>query len=287
MPVERVMRNQTEGHIRYSQPRRSKGKGLALIIAAIILAAILAVLLFELTDDLRFWFLGGAAVFLGASWMIDVGRRMRTVDGWELMKTDPRPPVIYLRPFQEDDRRTYDAPVGHRQGGKTVPAATGSPATRERAIARQLGQIGPFIAVGKPGDSLAPLGAARIYVSDDEWRSVVTSLVNRAAAVILQPEATPGTLWELILVGRSIDLRRVLLLVPDPAVRPLGFGRIRELADSALAVTLPDANECPACDAFMFEERRQPLPVRLKSAAALNPFVLQASQLGELKAGPS
>jgi len=213
MPAKRVVRNQIEAHRPLGQPRRSKSKGLALIIAAIILATILAILLFEITDDLRFWLLGGAAVFLGASWMIDVGRRMRTLDGWELMRDDPRPPVIFLRPFQEDDRRTYDAPVGRRQGGETVPAATGAPATRERAIARQLGQIGPFVAVGKPGDSLAPLGAARIYVADAEWQSVVTSLVNRAAAIILQPEATPGTLWELLLVGHAADLRRVLLLV--------------------------------------------------------------------------
>jgi hypothetical protein len=286
MPADQPIRDRIESRRAARQPRRSKAKGLALIIAALILAAIFAVLLFTLSDDLRFWIIGGTGLFLGASWMIDVGRRMRTLDGWELLRNDPRPPVLYLRPFQEDNRRTYSAPVGPRQGGESVPSATGTPATRERAIARQLSRIGPFVAVGKPGDSLAPLGAARIYVTDDQWQSVVTSLVKQAAAIILQPEVSPGALWELVLVGRSVDPRRVLLLVPDPFVRPLGFARIRELADTALAVTLPPAGECPACDAFIFDERRQPLSVTLKSAAALNPFVLQVLQLAKPKVGP-
>jgi hypothetical protein len=249
--------------------------GMALIIVAPILAVALFLVILEYADDDRFVIYGAVFLGAGAYWMINVGRRMRAVDGWELLRSDPRPPVVYLRPFQEDQRRRYHDPVGDRQGGENAGPNSSTQATREPKIARQITRIGPFVAVGKPGDSLAPLGAARIYVSDDEWQETVTSLVRRAAAVVLQPEASPGTFWEVDLVGQIVDMRRVLLLVPDPVLRPLGFARVRELIAQALSVSLPLPGEGVACDAFMFDALGRPLPIVFKSSKALKPFVQQ------------
>lgn len=113
-------------------------------------------------------------------------------------------------------------------------------------------KTGPFVSVGKPGERLATFGAARLYVKDDYWQTVVRSLVSRAAAVVLQPGATPGTNWEINLVLSSFDLKRVLLLVPNPASQPLAYETTRNLMNTILPVPLP--NNPGACSAFVFDD---------------------------------
>ena len=195
------------------------------------------------------------------------------------MSRDTRPPVLYLRPFFEDGRMIYDAPVGRRQGGVGNGASAKRSASHEREIARVLAGIGPLVAIGKPGDSVAPFGAARVYIGDDAWQQTVLLLIKRAAIVILQPEATQGTWWELNAVASTIDLRRVLLLVPDPTLRPLGYGRIRQLTAQVLPVPLPESND--KCDAFMFDAQRRPVPIVLSSSPerAFQPFLTQVRAL--------
>jgi hypothetical protein len=141
-------------------------------------------------------------------------------------------------------------------------------------------QIGPFLAVGKPGERLAPLGAARLYVHDDEWQQTVVSLVEKAAAVVLQPEMSRGAVWEVELVGQKVDPRRLLLLVPNPGLRPLAFARVRVLTAELLRIALP--GDCQSCEAFMFDQDRKPVPLSLKRrpGRSLMPFVRQVQQLG-------
>src|SRR5207253_2243724 len=130
------------------------------------------------------------------------------------------------------------------------------PASREGRLARALKPIGPFVAVGAPGDALAPLGAARLYLADEEWQRKVEALVKGAAAIVLVPEATQGARWEVTKVARWVDPRRVLVIVPNPAQRPLGYARIQALTAESLPVPLP--RDCAAVDAFMFDAKGRP-----------------------------
>ena len=43
-----------------------------------------------------------------------------------------------------------------------------------------LGGVGPVLAIGRPGEKLAHLGAARLYVSDDDWQNVAHRLMASA-----------------------------------------------------------------------------------------------------------
>ena len=45
--------------------------------------------------------------------------------------------------------------------------------TPEQELADILEHVGPVVAVGKPGEPLPELGAARLYVSHDEWQGKV------------------------------------------------------------------------------------------------------------------
>ena len=54
-----------------------------------------------------------------------------------------------------------------------------------------------MIAIGKPGERLPQLGAARLYVGDDEWRTVVGKLINDAALVVIRAGDTANLWWEV------------------------------------------------------------------------------------------
>ena len=99
-------------------------------------------------------------------------------------------------------------------------------------------------------------------MGEDETIEELKSLVRRASAIVVQPELDFGRLWEAVLVSTPVDLSRLLLLVPNPAVRPLRYVRIRDLVRERLGVEAPAQERCPPCDAFLFEGGK-PVPIVL------------------------
>ena len=53
------------------------------------------------------------------------------------------------------------------------------PRTPEEELAGILRCFGPFVAIGRPGEEVSEIGAARMYVEDDDWEVVVSDLLNR------------------------------------------------------------------------------------------------------------
>ena len=104
--------------------------------------------------------------------------------------------------------------------------------------------FGPFIAIGRPGDRLCPLGAARLYVSNEEWKAKVELLVRNAAAVVLLPDKTPGMQWELRFVASVVERLRLLIIVPNRSKRPFGYARVSALVYENLN---PFSRQMPEC----------------------------------------
>jgi hypothetical protein len=250
---------------RKGQPFRSRTLGTLLVVVSPVLAVVLFLMLLSLQlEDFRFTLYGFAFLVVGVYYGVLTGRRLRAPDAASLMKRDPRPPLVFLRPFNEDRRVVTPGPLGTRQGGVAPGENKGRKTAIEVTLACLLHDFGPFIAVGRPGEALVTLGAARAYVSDDEWKEAVWGMIQRAGAVILQPEASAGTLWEAEQVARIVDRKRLLLIVPDPTVRPLRYARIRDVVQEQLGVTLPITEDCPPCDAFYFDGSGNPEPLRLE-----------------------
>jgi hypothetical protein len=227
-------------------------------------------------------------LFYGAGHVLMVGRRMRLVDGVRLLERDRRAPIVFLRSFFEDYREASSHPVGDISGGQVkqdfghakigaVDLSFRKRATQELRLDRLMRALGPFVAIGRPSDRLAPRGAARIYVDDEHWQGAVRGLIGVARAIVIQPEDTPGTFWELQTVAAQADLRRVLMLVPDPKNRPLAYTRVRDLTANLLPTPLPP--QPGSCDAIMFDAAGRPSPLLLK--AGLQPFLTQLRQLKE------
>jgi hypothetical protein len=127
---------------------------------------------------------------------------------------DPRPPMLFLRSFQDDKTKL-----------KARVRLAGLPAMQqlrlEEAIELMLSGLGPFLAVGEPGEGLPQLGAARVYLAEDEWQNAVLAWIRGSSLIIMLAGPTPWIKWETqnILQHRRLD--RLVLLVP-PGRKPPG-----------------------------------------------------------------
>ncbi len=199
-----------------------KFSGIALMIAAFAGAALLAIVN---DGSIPRWAPGALAAALGVpgAALYRRGRKHFAVSARELLERDPRPPVIYLRSFQADKEAAaaVTSPVLAGPFALLHPIETWSrlfetfdSRTEEELLVEALGQVGPVVAIGKPGEKLPELGAARTYVSDAEWQTTVRDLFGRAALAVLRIGQTPGFYWEVEHSAKSLDPRRLVLLVP-------------------------------------------------------------------------
>jgi len=153
---------------------------------------------------------------LRSGWKYDV------VSAEQLLASDPRPPVAYLRSFEaaseirlRSDRfwsRTATTLFGY--------AVTFSP---EQELAEILNYVGPVIAIGRPGEPLPELGAARLYVDDADWKAKVMDMMTRSRLVIIRAGSTPSLEWEIDQAMKRVPRRRVLFVSLGDANRTAAF----------------------------------------------------------------
>ncbi len=145
----------------------------------------------------------------------DAAQRHTVPFGPDVIARDPRPPILFLRSFADDQRITRE----------------------ERHLEQIFKPAGPFVAIGRPGDDLPPLGAARFYVHDHEWKDFAQKLMHDAALVLLMAGRTEGLAWELQTCRQTVDPRKVVLVIPND--RP-AYEAFREHAQSQFDMQLPD-----------------------------------------------
>ena len=154
------------------------------------------------------------------------GRKQRAARAADAMSRDPRPPVLYLRSFVDDEV----VAEAHIVKGFIQLS------TEEEQFARAFDRIGPFIAIGDPREGLPDLGAVRLYVGDASWQQRVEDLLAHARLVVIRLSATEGLLWELQAAIARSDPNRLLLLVPGGRER---YASIADIANRWLPKPLP------------------------------------------------
>jgi TM2 domain-containing membrane protein YozV len=139
----------------------------------------------------------------------------------EVLRDDPRPPVVYLRSFGIDDE------IVSTGGGRFARLwnllqymAAASP---EQELAWILARVGPVVAIGKPGERLPQLGAARLYVDDDRWRETIDGLMTRSALVVVRAGNTPNLWWEIEQAMARQPPERLIVVALGPEERWLEF----------------------------------------------------------------
>lgn len=220
-------------------PRTSARSALGLRIAVIGIFVGLFILSFFLHLS-TFWtfvlLFIGIAITVGLLQLWLRARKFAAPSAEQVLAADTRPPVIYLRSFQADAATSGPVMSGPPGWVLLFPKEI---ATEEELLARTLNDFGPVVTIGKPGEDLRQLGAARMYVSDQEWQEKVSSLVGNARLVVLRLGQTEGFWWELEHAIRQMNPHQLIVLVPlirDKAARET----IRRRAEALFPKPLPE-----------------------------------------------
>ncbi len=154
----------------------------------------------------------------------------------QAMTRDPRPPVLYLRSFADDGAALMGDMSWWMRQGASVTALV----TPEQEMADILDAVGPVVAIGKPGEPLPELGAARLYVSDDQWQAKVKELMRLASLVVVRLGSSPGLLWEIEQALVHLPRQRlVLALLGGSVVAPALVERLTPTLGPTFALALP------------------------------------------------
>jgi len=138
---------------------------------------------------------------------------------------DSKPDVLYLRSFRAD----ASSPIKVLQSGFS---------TEEEQLADVLRPFGDMVAIGRPGEPLPLPGAARIYATDSEWKTVVLDRMRIAPLVVIRAGKGAGIFWELGQAISTLNPEKLLILVFNITTQ-----EYREFADRAMQqfqLTLPN-----------------------------------------------
>jgi hypothetical protein len=164
----------------------------------------------------------------------------------QALRCDKRLPVLYLRSFEIDE---LSAPSIYRPW--IWPSLMSLLSIRawlyqrnisfEESLCLALGQIGPVVAIGKPGQLLPRLGAFRVFVSNAEWQRKVQELMDKSQLVCLVIGSTRGLMWEYS--EMVTDLRREKLMLAfthGPSLVRMWRGFSANIRARGLAGVFPD-----------------------------------------------
>jgi hypothetical protein len=165
-------------------------------------------------------------------------RQYGALSATDAMARDGRPPVVYLRSFHDDGEAAIEGAAGALARRVSRVFARVTP---EQEIATILKRIGPVVAIGKPGEPLPELGAARVYVGNDEWQHQVGMWMRSASLVVIRVGASPGVLWELQQALLRLPRQRlVLVLLGVRTLAPEIAAALAPAIGTGLLDTVPD-----------------------------------------------
>jgi hypothetical protein len=107
---------------------------------------------------------------------------------------DPRPPVFFLRSFEEEQLPLRSARVPLLLRGFDPGSEYRS---LEEMIVMNLTYLGPVVAMADPSRPDAPVGAARWRLAGEDWRGFVLQKIEAAGLIVIGLAHTRGLRWEI------------------------------------------------------------------------------------------
>ena len=131
----------------------------------------------------------------------------------ENQQFDARPPILFLRSFNEDQVKLAAPKLSLLGRLVTLYQAK---ASLDILLLEEGIAYGPVVALGNPQDSLPPYGASRGYFLDEDWKKGVAKLVKDSQYIVICLDRTEGVLWEIDLVIALGQVSKTLFLVNSP-----------------------------------------------------------------------
>jgi hypothetical protein len=125
---------------------------------------------------------------------------------------DDRPPILYLRSF-DDDALTVPSVHSARRPFFELFGLRGRDPFEE-GIAWELATHGPVSAIGRPGRSVVSLGASRELLDPEAWQEGVAERMAKAGWIAVAVGSTDGLAWELGELTRNGHLTKSEFVVP-------------------------------------------------------------------------
>jgi len=180
---------------------------LLISLGCYLLGAIVGLALAAVTGSL----LLGSFAFVPFAWvgarLYKRAQRSLALRAQEVRTADRRPPVLFLRSFADDNLPLEPAFRWFR-------GLLREQLTFEEFVVDRLWTLGPVVAIGKPGEKLSPIGAAREYVDGPNWQERVKTVLGECAWVVVVLGNSAGLSWEYEQIRqRGLD-ERLLLVVP-------------------------------------------------------------------------
>lgn len=179
---------------------------------------------------------GLAVAFIGVR-MATIGKGLMTPDGDAVLERTDRPLFLYLRAFgldEEDSRHRMPIYMGIQ-----VPINPW-----ESALAGACKKVADLVAIGRPGEEFATTGAARVYVTDDQWQDKVIEMIDKTELVIWTYGSTEGLRWEIGRLVETVPPEQLVLALPfwdvKPAQREAVWQQAREQINAIFPRGLPE-----------------------------------------------
>jgi hypothetical protein len=209
------------------------------------------------------------ALIVGGFYTYSRYQRKQLLTTVEEVANDDSDPVIYLRSFHQETidnslcRRIRNAFFGESIPGVSDP----NRAQEQRNLAKYMNQIGPYTAIGRPGEELPFPGARKVYVSDDEWQDVVGQWISRSQVVVLEPHGSgQGLSWEISHLIHHFRPERILIILPRESS---DYETVRDYLNKILTKPLPQT-VTRGIRLLTFTSDWEPLPI-----GSLYPFFKQ------------
>lgn len=179
-------------------------------------------------------------------------KRHLAASALQVRTRDNRPPILLLRSFDDDM-------IGVVQEYRLSVFRRASQSFEE-VLTENLWDYGPVIAIGRPGESIPPLGAAREYVTNQDWQTRVGELSASAQMIFLVVGRTEGVRWEIRTIIAAGLLPKTVLIFPPIQHKELE-SRWNDLARELGHAQVPDVLPIGKTLLFLFSERAEPLCV--------------------------
>ena len=120
-----------------------------------------------------------------------------------LKKAGAKRPTFYLRSFALDDE------IGRPSVLELL--FNFQPFNPEQQLTAVIARSGPVLAIGRPGEALPALGAARFYVAHELWQEKVADVATVSRLVVWASGTTLGLQWEITHLLRSLPPEKLVL----------------------------------------------------------------------------